>query len=376
LEADVYRQGGYARYVCPRCDVTWSETDRWQAVCNGKYVPAGYELDAAGHVVGDPPRRTHRSFRITCLMLHPGIQTIDYLAARWAEAVKALKVGDKGPMQGVINSRFAEVWEEREKEPEEAKLYPHISEVYERGIVPPGVQLLTAAVDVQLDHVWMEIQGWGYQFESWTIYAGRLETGNTELAENFEIVRQMLNATWPLYEDPKRKMRLALGGIDAGYRTDLVYDLCRRWTELPVVPLMGFGEDRMSGRLYRAAKLADGLVRYDINVDRFKDIIYRLLFIQDIHGAGYQHLFKDFPPEFLKHYINECQVHLVKGHRTYQVWQPIDDHKPNHLWDCKVYNRLLAEIAGVPGLPDPDEKPRNQEPIGRPIKRRPVHTKY
>jgi len=362
LEADTYRQGGHARYICPHCKSPWTETDRWQAVCEGQYVPDGYEMDDSGQIIGDPPPRMHRSFRISCLMLHPGIQTIDYLAAKWADAIKAMRVGDKGPMQGFINSRLAEVWEEREKEPDYAKLLPHRSDIYERGVVPPGVQLLTASVDIQLDHLWLNIQGWGYQFESWDIYTGRLETGSTEIAENYEILRQMLNTTWPLYEDPKIKMRLSLAGLDCGYRTDLIYDLCRRWTELPVVPVMGYGEDRIPGRLYRYSKLADGLVRYDINVDRFKDVIYRLLFVQDTPGPGYAHLYKDMPEEHLQHLVNEHQTPMTSGRRTYLVWKLNDAHKPNHLWDCKVYNRFLAEIAGVTALPDPEEK-THQVPV-------------
>ena len=374
-EAELYRKGGLARYVCPHCKKPWSETDRWQAVCAGKYVPADCEIDIKGHVTGPATHVTVRSFRITALMLHPAIQTIDYLAARWVDAIAEQRAGDTGPLQGFINSRLAEVWEEKEKDPDEAKLYSHIGG-YERGIVPAGVKIITAAVDVQLDHVWLAIVGWGYQFEGWLLFAGRLETGDTEKIENFQIVREFLNARWPLAEDDKTVMRLRLAGIDSGYRTDQVYTICRQWAELPVVPLMGFGADRMTGRLYRTVKLGDGLVRYDLNTDTFKDAIYRQLFVAEAPGPGYMHMYRDIPGEFLKHLTAETQTRVRKGRRWHLMWEKKDRHWPNHLLDLLVYNRLLAEIAGVPAIADPEARTVTIAPAGKPVGKKPIRTQY
>ncbi len=371
LDHEEYSKGGRARYVCPKCGAIWSESDRWQSVCAGKWVPKGVRLEDVDNV----PSRSVRSFRITGWMLHPAIQTIDYLAARWAEAIAAKKRGDTGPLQAFINSRAAEVWELKESQPEESKLYPHIGG-YDQGIVPVGATVLTAAIDVQIDHVWFAAMVWGYQFEGWLIDARRIETGDTEKVENFEAVRPYLEKRWDMAANPDRVLRLALAGIDAGYRSDQVYSVCRAWADLPVGPIMGWAQDRISGRLYRPVTLSDSLVRYDLNVDHFKNSIYRQLFVAEAPGPGFLHLYKGIPDEYLKQLISEHQVHATKGNKEFLTWVKRDTHWPNHLWDLLVYNRFLAEIAGVPAIQNPQAKTVKPNVAGKPIAHKPIRRKY
>jgi phage terminase large subunit GpA-like protein len=375
FDTERYRKGGLARYICPHCKKPWSEMDRWSSICEGRFVAADCTIDEWGHIAGPSRRSTVRSFRITGLMLHPAVQTIDYLASRWVDAISEQRAGDTAPLQGFINSRLAEVWEQKEKEPDEAKLYPHIGG-YDRGIVPPGVKIITTTVDVQLDHVWIASVGWGYQFEGWLLFAGRIETGDTEKVENFGVVREFLGARWPIADRKDVVMRPAMAGIDSGYRTDQVYSLCRQWAELSVVPLMGWPADRMAGRLYRTVKLGDGLVRFDLNVDTFKDAVYRQLFVAEAPGPGYMHLYRDIPHEYLRHFTAEAQSRVRKGRRWFLIWEKKDRHLPNHLWDLLVYARLLAELAGVPALANPEAKTVIVAPPGKPVGRRPIRTKY
>lgn len=369
LDPEEYSKGGRARYVCPKCGAMYSESDRWSSVCGGKWVPDG------GDPSDEAPSRSVRSFRITGWILHPAIQTIDYLAARWSAAMEALHRGDRGPLQAFINSRAAEVWEPKESQPAESKLEPHIGG-YDQGIIPVGARILTAAIDVQIDHVWLAVIAWGYQFEGWLIDARRIETGNTEYVENFELARPYISKRWDMAEDPDTVMRVTLAGIDSGYRTDQVNTVCRQWADLPVCPVKGWPEDRISGRLYRPVKLADGLIRYDLNADKFKDSIYRQLFVAEAPGPGFLHLYNGIPPEYLKHLVSEHQVPRSKGSREFLTWVKRDDHWPNHLWDLFVYNRFLAEIAGVPAIQNPDAKTVKPNVVGRPIGRKPIRTKY
>ncbi|MHA2219854.1 MAG: terminase gpA endonuclease subunit [Candidatus Hodarchaeales archaeon] len=363
LDPEEYVDGERARYVCPNCGALWTETDRWSSVCAGSWAPTEA---AAGS-------REIRSFHIAGWMLHPAIQTIGYLASKWAAAIVAKKAGDLGPLQGVINSRFAEPWEMEESRPDEARLRRHITG-HKQLTVPVGGKIITAAVDVQLDHLWFASVAWGYQFQGWLLDARRIETGSTEKVENFEHVKPYLMSRYDKADDPDNVIRIARAGIDAGFRTDQVYTVCRSWADLPVNPLMGWQEDRLGG-LYRARKLGDGLVRYDLNVDKFKDSIYRQLFIAEQAGAGFLHLYAGIETGLLRHLISEHLVRRIRGRREVLTWELRSQRWPNHLWDLLVYCRFLAELAGVPALPDPTKKVAPQY-YGRPVKKKPIRTKY
>ena len=363
LAAKTYGKGGRARYVCPDCGAVYTEVDRWRSVCAGRWVS------------DDDERGPIRSFRITALMLHPAIQTIDYLAARWAAAQQEKHRGNTRPLQGFINSRLAETWELKESEPDEARLNPHITGS-DQGVVPAGARIVTAAIDVQIDHVWFAAVAWGWQFEGWLIDARRIETGSTEKIENFECVRPYVEKRWDMAADPDTVMRARMIGVDAGYRTEQIYSVCRMWADLPVAPIMGWAENRISGRLYRTVKVSDGLIRYDLNADRFKDSIYRQLFVAEAPGAGFLHLYGGIPAEFLRHFIGEHQILRTEGRREFLTWVLRDSHWPNHLWDLLVYNRFLAELAGVPAIPNPKAVESPPKIVGKPVGKKPIRTKY
>jgi len=366
LPAEVYSEGGSARYRCPDCSEVYTESDRWSSVMAGQWRTADGALPDR--------RREFRSFHITGLVLHPAIQTIDYLASRWANAQLAKQSDDLGPLQAFINGRLAETWQIIKAQPDENQLQLHITG-HDPGVIPTGGEIVTCAADVQVDHVWFAAFAWGYQFEGWLLDARRIETGSTEYTENFDALLPYFEKGWDLEDNPDAIMVPTVCAIDCGYHTDQVISVCRGWQDIGCLPIMGFGEESMKGKLYRATKLADGLIRYDLNTDRFKDSVYRQLFVAPTPGPGFIHLFKDLRPELLRQLVAERQEPKVVGRRTFLTWQLRDAHWPNHLWDLFTYNRFLAEIAGVPAIARPQtEIVEQREQLGRPIRnrRRPI----
>jgi len=355
-----YEAGGHARYACPQCGTFWNEWERWQAVSEGVPVPEGCTVDSTGKIVGKIPLVIpNRSIRITAFMLYPGWITADKLASEWASAQESKRAGDLEPLQDFINSRCGESWEEKEKVTEVSKLYSHVGE-YPPEIVPAGVQMLTAGCDVQLDHIWLRVLGWGYLSEVWSIYEARIETGDTSLLENYQLLREVLSRGFPMAEDPGRMMHIYKAGIDCNYRTDVVYDFCRKCTELNLVPTRG--DDSVKMRTYRATKVAGGtLVRYDINITAIKDRLYRLLFEAAVPGPGYFHLHRETTDEVLRHLTNEEQQVLRKGKKVERVWVKKKNRKLNHLWDCDVISTFIAELAGVRALRDPGVAVKKQK---------------
>ncbi|MBP6920117.1 MAG: phage terminase large subunit family protein, partial [Candidatus Omnitrophica bacterium] len=71
-------------------------------------------------------------------------------------------------LMNFVNSWLAEVWEEKIEETTVDKVR-NLARDYDQGVVPDEVLVLTAGVDVQKDHFYYVIRGWGYYEESWLI---------------------------------------------------------------------------------------------------------------------------------------------------------------------------------------------------------------
>jgi len=381
-DPDVYRQGGHAVYCCPNCEQQWSELDRWQAVGAGKYVPGDCKLDAHGHIEGTVQRRTVRSFRITGLILHPAIETIDDIAAKWAAAEMAWKQKDSGPRQNFINSTLAKTWVESEQRTQVEMLRPHIGR-RTMGTVPRACKMLTAGVDIQTDHAWVVLIGWGYMSECWLIHAGRIETGDTRLLGNYDLLRDFGASKWPIEEkpEPTRVMRIAASAIDCGYNPDTVTDFTVANKQLNVMAVRG--SDAVKTAVYRVFRLPDKeTVRYDLNVTLLKDRLYRLLFegagAGDGASPGFMHLPADLPPDYLRQFVSE-EKRMVPSSRYKQVmrWVLKTGFLHNHLWDAAVYAAFAAEIMGARLISTADVEAKKMKIVGRPVpKTRRIRTKY
>ena len=370
LSPDEYEAGGHARYVCPACKKPWSEKQRWQAVTDGVWASEGCIIERGGKIIGNVPITTHRSYHISALMLYPGFMTINSVAVKWADAILAKKTGDLGPLQDFINSELGEPFEEREKETAESVLVKHVG-TYKSGTVPAGVQMITAGFDVQLDHIWFVVDGWGFMSEAWLIAAGRLETGDTSLLENYRLVEELLAAPWPLEKDEKTVGIIYKAAIDCNYRPDVVKDLCVRHNDV-LMPVRG--DDSVRSRVFRASRETIiigtnriNLIRYDLNTNVIKDRLYRLLYETDIPGPGYMHLHAETTDETFEQLASEEKRKIRTGKHFEDSWWP-KGSRPNHLWDCSVYSAFAAEIAGARFLQDPNAQPAEKKIAGAEIK--------
>ena len=378
----VYRKGKHSRYVCPKCGGSWNEDERWQAVCGGKFVPGDCILDDNGRIrsgaAGANIRiRTIRSCRIHALMLHPMVETVASLTVEFVHAQKALKAGNIQPLKDYWNSQKARPWREEKATTDIELLRGHIGG-YPRGKVPPGVQMLTAGIDVQLDHCYFRVLGWGYLGEHWSIFEQRIETGPTERVENLEKLLPFLTMRFDMVADKDSVMRIALSAIDRMFNTDSVDAFCVRCAGVaPIIPVAG--DDKLTKQPWRVGKAAGGKIkRYDLNLTMYKDSLYRSYFEATIPGHGYGHLHAETSYEVLEHLTSENKEIKRKGERIIWIrWVVKKEGRANHYWDCDVYARAAAEIRGMWALPDPMAPKKTEiKPIGRPVKPRPIRTRY
>jgi len=352
LEEDAYLAGSAARYVCPACREPWTEQDRWAAVTAGCWLPDGCAMDASGRVVGRQEATTHRSYHVSALMLHPHFVSIDRLAAQWADAQLHAKAGDLGPLQDFVNSQLGEPWEEVLTRSDVDQIQTHIGD-YPAGVVPEAAVLLTAGVDVQADHLWIAVLAWGYLSECWLVYDGRIETGDTREVANYGPLREALRMTWPRAEREGVSVPIRKACVDMAYRGDVVSDFCRQATEVDVSPIRG---DQYVKSFYRTAKVAGGaMLRYDLNVNAYKDRLERLLSGQRA-GPGYLHIHTEATTELLEHLTSEHRKPLRdrRGRSVGHEWAVRSPGLANHLWDCCVYATFAADLAGARMIRDPE----------------------
>jgi len=257
--------------------------------------------------------------------------------------------------------------------------------------IDAGVRLLTAGVDVQKDHVWAVVLGWGYLSEVWMIYAGRIETGDTRELNNYQLVREFAASTWPIApaltsQEAAGVMRLVITAVDCAYQTDVVVDFCQQCTESRIIPVRG--DDRVRTRAYHPFKIPGGIdrrlkqvrpgsIRFDLNVNMYKDRLYRLLFESQVPGPGYFHLPADVTEEILEHLTAEEQVPVRRRSHQEMIWRMKRDRRANHIWDACVYATFAAELVGARLLGSSPAGPgRKYKIIGRPVGRKRIRTKY
>ena len=276
--------------------------------------------------------------------------------ASWADTVREfLDAGkDAGKLQAVVNTAFAEPWEDEAEKADGAGLLAR-RESYSASALPDDILLLTAGVDVQDDRLECEIVGWRAASrdeppQSWGVEY-RVLHGDPARPEVWADLDLLLGDTWRT--ESRRELRVLSACVDSGgHHTQQVYAWCR--------------EQRRKGRKYHAIKgqsgkrpiwptLASdgkgqgkaktrGAVRV-IGVDTAKDAIYTRLRITE-PGPGYAH----WPVSecYAEAYFagltcEQVRTRMVKGFEV-REW-----HKPsgarNEPLDCRAY--ALAAFSSL-----------------------------
>ena len=245
-------------------------------------------------------------------------------------------------LMNFVNSWLAEVWEEKIEETTVDKVR-NLACDYDRGYVPDDVLVLTAGVDVQKDHFYYVIRGWGYYEESWLIRAERVEYWD-------DIVEALFKTEYK-YLQSDEKLGVYLTCVDSGFRTDEVYRFCRKWMDK--TKAVKGAEEIAGGRLHRANKIdinsrtgaviPNGLMLWNLNVNQYKDKLNRLVTAKD---PGKWHLFRDPADDYLSQFTSEHKI-LIRNRttgKTKEVWQKKKASAANHYLDAEVYALAAADI--------------------------------
>jgi phage terminase large subunit GpA-like protein len=345
LEVEANTEGAKARdtgelvdvyYECEHCQARIDEHHKdWM-------FPRGRWIAQAPHV------KHHKGYHLAAYYSPLGWFS-------WRECVRQRLDADKDPTKKLLQAWYNTVdatpfSDDGDKvshlvAKDRAGAYP-----YRLGTVPKCALLLTAGVDVQKDRLEILVKGWGRERES-ALIDYQVIFGDTETSQPWTVLDEYLKKRFP--HEFGATLGISAAAIDAGYRTQMVYDFCRPRFNRNIIAVKGQSQAGKSilGRPtkqdidHRGQKIPNGIDLWPVGSDTAKEDIYARLKIEQ-PGPGYMHFPLGLPDEYFKGLTCERQVtKYVKGYlRT--VWEK-DEGDRNEPLDNEGYALAAAMFVGL-----------------------------
>jgi phage terminase large subunit GpA-like protein len=352
-----------AVYICQACD----------GAINERHKPG---MLAAGLWVPEQPEQLVRGYKINGLYSpFPGLAWPE-IADRWQKAK-----GRPGRLRVFRNNVEGETYdmhaETRVQSHRLASLRVTLPIIDGQTVVPRGVGILTAGVDVQHNRLEIGVYGWGRGEECWHL-EHRVIFGDPSGDAVWADLDEYLLQAWPT--ESGARLNLQAVCVDTGYETHRVYEFVRTRGYRCVWGIKGAKGG--SGRRIWPKKPGRSSYRktefYMVGVDTAKTHIYaRLKASVDARassaprGIGQIHIAEHIADdEHLEQLVAEVPVTKpINGHPRI-VWD-LPDGKRNEALDVAVYGyaallalkakgrRLDAAVAGVD---DAIREPRSPAP--------------
>ena len=355
-----------ARLACPHCGSLIHDSRKAEMNARGLYVAPGQRVTPAGDVTGEVEDNDTASFWVSGLC--SPWRTFGQRARAWLDAVRS---GDQGRIQAVINTGFGELYKTGADSPDWNQVLERCLP-YQSGDLPENFLALILTVDVQKDSLQYVLRAWGYGMESWLIRQGELY-GETE----FDPVWSDLEA---MIMNPVNGHRIRLCLVDAGYRPgdkhripNKVYDFCRKHRGTVRATRGHDTQDKpikasMIDVSHRGKVIKNGLQMWHLDTNYCKSFVYAR--IDPPEGMpDLWHLPNDITEDYCRQVTAEAPVNKPSGQ---VVW--IRNRKANHKLDCEGMQVAGAHMLQLHEISNPEQaKPITRvqsKPIGGAFQRR------
>ncbi len=340
---------------CPHCQVLIEQKHQSKMILAGRMIaPGQYVVD--GEVCGAPPDSSTYSGYVNGLC-SPWVSW----GKRASDLVRALQSGEKGRIQGVINTRFGELVGVSGESPD-WQTVRKIRSDYTLGEVPEGVSYLVASVDVQKNRLVYTVTGFRVrkrELEPYLIDYGEL-FGLTANPEVWELLRtEVLEAEWD-------GVPLKAMAIDAAYNPshapgktsdkdeknrNIIYDFCRQYRK--AIPMRGSPHPMAMNftispidKNAKGKPLKMGLQLWTVDTDTYKVELYTKIHraLEDNENGHYctkpgsLHLPENTGDDFLRQLTAEERI--VNEHGKIE-W--IKTFRDNHYLDCMMITLFQAD---------------------------------
>lgn len=332
-----------ARYVCEACGEDWNDAQRWAAVRKGRWQATA-------------PFRGCAGFHLNALASPWESRRLSAIVQEWLDAQglpELLKV--------FINTVLAEYYEEKyhtlqsEDVEKRREIYPTRGGV---NVVPRGVAVVVAGVDVQDDRLEVQIQGYGRGFEQWKLEYHVLD-GDPSGVAVWDDLWNLMRRPLPLERGGVTFIRAS--AIDTqGHHTLKAYDYCRprfrvRCEDGRLSYTFAIRGKGGSGEFWprQPSRNNKGKIPlFTVHVDHAKEILYACLDRVKEPGSGFIH----FPLQvqrgapFDRRYFDQLTSEKVVDRRApdgtiARVWELKSEGRRNEALDTSVYGE--AALRGL-----------------------------
>lgn len=321
-------------YECAHCSARIDEHEKTWMLERGEWVAEA------------PWVKGHAGFHLSALYSPVGWYS-------WTTAVKKRLEADKDPSKKLLktwtNTVAAEPYADEGDKVSDLVLKER-AESYRLGEVPQGALLLTASVDVQPKRLEVKVKGWGREKESWLVDYQVIH-GDTETSAPWSALDEYHGKKFP--HQCGATLRITAMAVDSGYRTQIVYDWCRRRAHRHIFAVKGASQSgkRILGTPtaqdvdHNGVKIPGGVNLWPVGSDTAKEEIYTRLKIEQ-PGPGYMHFPIGLPDDYYKGLVAESQItKYVKGYLRH-VWEKTETER-NEPLDLEVYALAAAIYAGA-----------------------------
>lgn len=283
----------------------------------------------------------------------------DKIAERWISAQT-----DPAKLKAFYNLTLGQAYDMKGDAPDHVRLMER-REAYRVGHIPPRCLMLTAAADVQMRGIYVEIVAWAPNRESWVIHTDVLEGDTTDAnAGAFLKLAELYDREWP--DAYGGRWRVDGFAVDTGFRSHVVYHWCSTrhlafavdgrdgWNKPPLgVP--SIVDIDFNGKKVGATKL------WPVGTWSLKGHWYEDLRREgrtaghEIDPPGFCHFHQNLDETYFKQVTAEYLGDKKGRGRSTKAWMQRGSQE-NHFLDCRVYNMAIADHLGLSSMTQEDWK--------------------
>lgn len=362
----------HAALVCPSCGGLIE--DKWRRTMNkdGLWIASGQQISEEGVVSGTPIHVDIAGFWITGLMSPFMIGGIGGLAREIVRTKRDFEAtGDDAEHRAIIVKRLGVPYTPprnlRTVDSEALALREDAALSLSR--VPPGVRLLTAAVDVQANRFELLIRGWGVDGESWVIDYRQIRAEPATSPSDWDhLIRHVMLTPIPLADGSGRAMSVTAMSYDSGGEEGVTAQAYAAWrrarrqgivkrvgqiegrTAYNILPLKGMSTATApllavrypdSQRAVTLSARTDDVPLGQFNPNQFKDRLSSDLLVQ---MAGPRHV--HFPAGLGQ--LHDFYDQLSAEERSPSGrWNKKRGGRRNEAWDLMVMSDVMAHLFGL-----------------------------
>lgn len=317
--------------VCPACgcierrafkpDMKMLEKGRWKATNKSSRIK-GYHISA---------------------LYSPWVNLCDLVE----EFVSVNQNSDRHGLMEFINLKLGEAWEEVSPDADAWEHLHRRREFYPADeVLPDGVLVLTAGIDVQHDRLECTVYGWGIGKECWGI-THRIIYGRPDDSETWEQLDALLQKGYSLSNGVRLSVSCALIDSGDGAYTQNVYKYTKARERLRVFSIKGRGGIGVPFISAPTKSNAMKATLFTLGVDSGKSLVMGALSVEE-EGAGFVHYPMQTERGFIEGFFKQLTAEVFENvfdrekgvHKM--AWRKIRER--NEALDCAVYARAAIEL--------------------------------